>query len=116
MSGIVFEQEPGARAGQRLAQVAAMAARGVEVVERARDQQVGVGVEVLGELVALVAQVALDLELDVLQRVVVSPHAALRFAAPRGGCAVLGGPATARRSMRSRSWRPNFSFMTSSLR
>ena len=39
---------------------------GIEIVQRARDQQVGVGVEVLAELVALVAQVALDLELDVL--------------------------------------------------
>jgi hypothetical protein len=43
--------------------------RRIEVVERARDQQVGVGIEVLAELVALVAQVALDLELDVLRRV-----------------------------------------------
>ena len=53
-----------------LREVAAVAARRVEVVERPRDQQVGVGVEVLAELVALVAQVALDLELDVLRRIV----------------------------------------------
>jgi hypothetical protein len=44
-----------------------MLARRVEVVQRARDQQVGVGVEVIAELVALVAQVALDLEFDVLR-------------------------------------------------
>jgi len=43
--------------------------RRVEVVERAGDQKVGVGVEVLAELVALVAQIALDLELDVLRGV-----------------------------------------------
>jgi hypothetical protein len=43
-----------------------MGPRRIEVVQRAGDQQVGVGVEVLAELVALVAQVALDLELDVL--------------------------------------------------
>ena len=54
---------------ERARQVAAVLARRVEVVERARDQQVGVGVEVLAELVALVAQVALDLELDVLRAV-----------------------------------------------
>ena len=41
----------------------------VEVVQRAGDQQVGVGVEVLAELVTLVPQVALDLELDVLRAV-----------------------------------------------
>ena len=45
------------------------AAAGIEVVERAGDQQIGVGVEVLAELVALVAQVAFDLELDVLRGV-----------------------------------------------
>ena len=42
-----------------------MLGRRVEVVERAGDEQVGVGVEVLGELVALVPQVRLDLEIDV---------------------------------------------------
>ncbi|MPM78721.1 hypothetical protein SDC9_125732 [bioreactor metagenome] len=46
-----------------------MLARGVEVIERARDEQVGVGVEVFAELVALVAQIALDLKLDVLRAV-----------------------------------------------
>ena len=37
----------------------------VEVVERARDVEVGVGVEAVDEALALVAQVALDLELHV---------------------------------------------------
>jgi nitrogenase subunit NifH len=55
--------------GARPRQVAAEGARRVEVVERAGDQQVGVGVEVVAELVALVAQVAFDLELDILRRV-----------------------------------------------
>jgi hypothetical protein len=41
-------------------------ARRIEVVERLGGQQIGVGVEVAGELVALVAQVGLDLELDVV--------------------------------------------------
>ena len=46
-------------------QVAAEVGRRVEVVERLGDAQVGVGVEVGRELVALVAQVGLDLEVDV---------------------------------------------------
>ena len=54
-----------------------MGARGVEVIQRTGDQQIGVGVEVLAELVALVAQVALDLELDVLGAVVGCAGAAL---------------------------------------
>lgn len=65
------QQELGPGGRKRGAELAAVAARGVEVVERARDQQVGVGVEVLAELVALVAQVTLDLELDVLRRIAV---------------------------------------------
>ena len=56
-----------------------MRLRRVEVVERARDQQIGVGVEVFGELVALVAQVRLDLELDVEVEVERAP---LRSARP----------------------------------
>ena len=50
-------------------QVATVRRRGVEVVQRTRDQQIGVGIEVLAELVALVTQIALDLELDVLRGV-----------------------------------------------
>ena len=40
-------------------------ARGVELVDRAGDVEVGVGVEAVDEALALVAQVALDLELRV---------------------------------------------------
>ena len=64
------ELELAARLREGRGQVAAVRARRVEIVERAGDQQVGVGVEVLAELVALVAQVAFDLELDVLRAVV----------------------------------------------
>ena len=84
------QQEFGGGAGQRTRQVTAMRTRRVEVVERTGDQQVGVGVEVFAEFVALVAQVALDLELDVL-------GAVLQLQA----FTQLG---------------PNFSFITSSLR
>jgi hypothetical protein len=66
-----------------------MQARRVEVIERLGDQQVGVGVEVFAELVALVAQVGFDLEVD----------AEVEF--------VVAAPA-------SRSLRPNFSAMSSS--
>src|SRR5690606_41245864 len=51
-------------------QVAAVGGRRVEVVQRLGHQQVGVGVEAPGELLALVAQVALDLELDAVEVVV----------------------------------------------
>ncbi len=54
--------------------------RRVEIVERARDQQVGVGVEVIAELVALIAQVALDLEIDALRRVDIAPSASQQLA------------------------------------
>ena len=55
------ERADGAR--QRLREVAAGAGGRIEVVQRLGDPQVGVGVEILGELLALVAQVGLDLEL-----------------------------------------------------
>jgi len=41
-----------------------MRARRVEIIERLGNEQVGVRVEVLGELVALVAQIRFDLEID----------------------------------------------------
>ncbi len=64
-------------------QIAAVLAGRVEVVERAGDQQVGVGVKVVAELVALVAQVAFHLELDVLGAVVgrIAQRASHQFAA-----------------------------------
>ena len=54
------------RSGKGFGQVTSKCRGRVKVVQRAGDQQVGVGVKVFAELVALVAQVALDLELDVL--------------------------------------------------
>src|SRR5205085_4255551 len=69
VGGEAHELEAALRVGERGGQIAAVLARRVEVVERAGDEQVGVGVEVVAELVALVAQVALDLEFDVLRAV-----------------------------------------------
>ncbi|MPN01478.1 hypothetical protein SDC9_148687 [bioreactor metagenome] len=54
------------RARHRPDQIAVVEAGRVEVVERLGHQQIGVGVEVAGKLVALVAQVALDLEFDLV--------------------------------------------------
>jgi hypothetical protein len=52
---------------QCLAQVATKGAGRVEVVQRTGNQQIGVGIKVLGKLVTLVTQVAFDLELHVLR-------------------------------------------------
>jgi hypothetical protein len=60
--------------------------RRIEIVERLGHQQVGVGIEVAGELVALVAQVGLDLELDVEAELDSTPRA---FAAELLGHAVV---------------------------
>jgi hypothetical protein len=51
------------RRRQRLREIAAGRGGRIEVVERLGDAQVGVGVVILGELLALVAKVRLDLEL-----------------------------------------------------
>ncbi len=58
-------QETRLGAGERCGEIAAVRHGRVEVVQRLGDAQVGVGVEVGRELVALVAQVGLDLELHV---------------------------------------------------
>ena len=81
------QQEFGGGFGERLRQVAAKNARRVKVVQRAGDELVGVGVEIFAELVALIAQVAFDLEFNFLRRVLVGPHAChcVYCAAPRGG-------------------------------
>ena len=42
-----------------------MLERGIEIVEYLGDAQVGVGVEILGECVALMAQIRLDLKISV---------------------------------------------------
>ena len=65
------QQEFAGGAGQRQAQIAAIGAGRIEVIQRAGDQQVGVGIKVIGKLIALVAQVALDLELHLLRAVAV---------------------------------------------
>jgi hypothetical protein len=57
------DEEARLRRRQRLREVAARFLRGIEVVERLGHDEVGVRVEDLRELVALVAQVRLDLEL-----------------------------------------------------
>ena len=57
------DEEPARRRRERAREVAARRERRIEIVERLGDAQVGVRVVVLGELLALVAQVRLDLEL-----------------------------------------------------
>ena len=57
------DEEAAGRRRQRAGEAAAGGAGRIEVVERLGDAQVGVGVVVLGELLALVAQVRFDLEL-----------------------------------------------------
>src|SRR5207244_7484907 len=42
-------QKPGACRGERARQIVVVRRRRVEIVERARDQQIGVGVEILGD-------------------------------------------------------------------
>ena len=59
------DEERGLGPRERLGEVAAVVGRGIVVVERLGDAQVRVGVEVAREFVALVAQVGLDLEVDV---------------------------------------------------
>ena len=63
------EQEFASRAGQRLAQISAIAARRIEVIQCTGDQQIGVGIEIFGKLVALMAQITLDLKLHILCRI-----------------------------------------------
>ena len=57
------DEKPALRRRERLRQISARRERRIEIVERLGDAQVGVRVEILGELLALVAQVRLDLEL-----------------------------------------------------
>ncbi len=62
VGGEAHQQKARLRRRQPLRQIAAGGARRVEIVERAGDEQIGVGVEIAAEFVALVAQIALDLE------------------------------------------------------
>ena len=57
------DEEPAGRRRERAGEIAARGRGRIEIVERLGDAQVGVRVEVLGELLALVAEVGLDLEL-----------------------------------------------------
>ena len=57
------DEEPARRRGERPREVAARRGGRIEIVERLGDAQVRVRVVILGELLALVAQVRLDLEL-----------------------------------------------------
>ena len=50
---------------ERAGEDAAVLGREIEIIHRARDIEIGVGVEALDERKALVAQVALDLEVGV---------------------------------------------------
>ena len=55
---------------QRCRQVPSVGGGRVEVVQRLGHQQVGIGIEAPGELLALIAQVALDTELDAVEVIV----------------------------------------------
>ena len=60
------------RARQRLCQTVAVIGGRIEIIERARDQQIGVCIEIFGEFVTLVTQVGLDLEINVVAELDVS--------------------------------------------
>ena len=79
VAGEGHQAEARRRAPEGVGQHAAMRAREVEIVHRARDVEVAVGVEAIDEGRALVAQVALDLEVGVeaeAQRIAVLQGAA----------------------------------------
>jgi hypothetical protein len=66
------DEETGPGARQRRRQIAVVGVGGIEVVERLGHHQIGIGVEEAGELVALIAQVGLDLEIDVVAELVLA--------------------------------------------
>ena len=78
--------------GQGLAQVTLVGSSWVEVVECTCDQQVGVGVEVLAEFIALVPEVAFDLKLYRLCAVQIIGF----FAAACRGADIMGLELTAK--------------------
>ena len=71
VGGEAHEQKACAGTRQRTAQVAAEFARRVEIIQRTGNQQIRIGVEVLGKFIPLVTQIALDLEFHVLGGVLV---------------------------------------------
>jgi hypothetical protein len=80
----VAGQAYGAGLGQGLTQIAPMGTGRIKVIQRAGDQQVSVGVKVLAELVALVAQVTLNLKLHVLRRIQIRSSGGAIFSLRRG--------------------------------
>lgn len=66
IGGEGHQQEVGRGRRQGARQVSPGIARRIEIIERTGDQQIGVGVEIARELLALVAQIGLHLEFDVI--------------------------------------------------
>ncbi len=66
------DKEAGPSTRQRRRQVVVLVIGRVEVVERLGHHQIGIGVEETGELVALIAQIRLDLEIDVVTELVLA--------------------------------------------
>ena len=66
VGGEAGDEKAGLGPRQRRREVAVVGVGRVEIIERLGGDQVGVGVKESGELVALVAQIALDLKLDFL--------------------------------------------------
>src|SRR5690606_14454964 len=60
------EKERGLHVGQRARQVSCVCLGWIEIVQRAGQQKIGVGVEIARELLALIAQIRLDFELDIV--------------------------------------------------
>jgi hypothetical protein len=61
---------PGTRQSRR--QIAVVVVGGIEIVERLGHHQIGIGIEKSGELVALIAQVGLDLEIHLVTELVLA--------------------------------------------
>src|SRR5690606_36873061 len=59
------EQKARLDAGQRARQITAMRLGGIKIIQRPSEQQIGIGIEIARELLALVAQVGFDFELDI---------------------------------------------------
>ena len=83
IGGEAHQQKLRSGTGQGLGEVVRMCFGRVEIVQRPGDQQIGVGVKVLAELVALVPQITLDLKFNLL-RAVFQNIAALQHAAKLG--------------------------------
>ena len=60
------------RALEHLRQIACGLAGRIEIVERPGDQEIGIGVEIARELLALIAKVGFDLKLDIERESVIT--------------------------------------------